>query len=137
MSERLKLRACDADDLAVLSATLQDALVPLADMARVKDDGSFVLAVNRYRWEDDTQATRVHALLRIRNADRIQTRGIDRRERHRVLDLLQLTFVEGALIAEFAGGGAIRVVISALDCTLEDVSDPWPAQATPSHDEAQ
>jgi hypothetical protein len=46
----LKLRAEDADDLAVLSACLQDALVPVRDLAYVADQKIFVFVANRFRW---------------------------------------------------------------------------------------
>src|SRR5437763_17207664 len=51
-SAALKLRAEDADDLAVISACLQDALVPVADLAYVPEDGTFLLVANRFRWEN-------------------------------------------------------------------------------------
>ena len=47
----LKLRAEDADDLAVLSACLQDALVPVRDLAYVPSQQIFVFVANRFRWE--------------------------------------------------------------------------------------
>ncbi len=51
MSERLKLRAVDADDLAILGACLQDALVPVRDMCFLADERRFVMVANRFRWE--------------------------------------------------------------------------------------
>lgn len=47
----LKLRAVDEDDLSVLAACLQDALVPIHDMRFIREDGSFVLVANRFCWE--------------------------------------------------------------------------------------
>lgn len=47
----LKLRAEDEEDLAVISACLQDALVPLTNIAWLKDEQRFVLVANRFRWE--------------------------------------------------------------------------------------
>lgn len=47
----LKLRAHDADDVQILSAVLQDALVPLCDAAYIKKDRKFVMVANRFRWE--------------------------------------------------------------------------------------
>src|ERR1700736_2700520 len=47
----LKLRAEDADDLAVISACLQDALVAVRDLAFVPQDGTFLMVANRFRWE--------------------------------------------------------------------------------------
>lgn len=47
----LKLRAVDPDDLKVVSACLQDALVPLREVAWLKRQGRFILVANRFRWE--------------------------------------------------------------------------------------
>jgi hypothetical protein len=51
MSGVLKLRGEDSEDLKVISAHLQDAIVPLADMAWLPEQGRFVLLLNRFRWE--------------------------------------------------------------------------------------
>ena len=58
---RLKLRARDPEDLRVLSACLQDALVPLADIAFLKADQRFVLVVNRFMWESAPEAEALSA----------------------------------------------------------------------------
>jgi hypothetical protein len=47
----LKLRAHDAEDLRALAACLQDALVPLADVAFLKAERRFVMIANRFLWE--------------------------------------------------------------------------------------
>lgn len=47
----LKLRAYDREDFAVVSAVLQDALVPVIDMAWLAEEQRFVLVANRFRWE--------------------------------------------------------------------------------------
>ena len=47
----LKLRAHDAEDLQAIATCLQDALVPVADMAYLKAEKRFVLVANRFRWE--------------------------------------------------------------------------------------
>ncbi|MGY9006559.1 MAG: DUF2948 family protein, partial [Alphaproteobacteria bacterium] len=49
--EPLKLRAIDSDDLDVLGAFLQDALVPVCDMQFIPDERRFVLVANRFCWE--------------------------------------------------------------------------------------
>lgn len=48
---RIKLRAVDGDDLQVVSACLQDALVPLREVAFLKKEARFVMVANRFRWE--------------------------------------------------------------------------------------
>lgn len=133
MSERLKLRARDADDLAVISAMVQDALVPIADMVYLEEDKRFVLALNRYRWDRPEEPSRTHALLTVQHVTRVRTKRLDRRRRDRIHNLLSLTSDDQALLAAFAGGGTLRLETETLDCLLEDVGEPWPAQATPAH----
>ena len=58
---RLKLRARDPEDLRVLSACLQDALVPLADIAYLKPEQRFVLVVNRFMWESAPEEAELSA----------------------------------------------------------------------------
>ena len=43
---RLRLRAADGDDIPVLSACLQDAVVPVADMAYLPSEARFVMVAN-------------------------------------------------------------------------------------------
>jgi hypothetical protein len=135
MKPPLKLRARDAEDLAVLSAMLQDALVPIADMVYLTEDKRFVLALNRFRWDDPGEPSRTHALLTVQHVTRVQTKGLDRRRRDRIHNLLSVTFDGEALLATFAGSGTLRLETAELDCLLEDVGEPWPAQAVPAHPE--
>src|SRR3954464_4968382 len=51
-SPPLRLRAEDAEDLAVISACLQDALVAVGDLAYDPNARVFLLVANRFRWED-------------------------------------------------------------------------------------
>ena len=53
MLSQLKLRAEDAEDLTVVSACLQDALVPVGDLTYLAHEQAFVGVFNRYRWETD------------------------------------------------------------------------------------
>ena len=47
----LKLRAHDIEDLRALATCLQDALVPVADLAYLKAEKRFVMVANRFKWE--------------------------------------------------------------------------------------
>ncbi len=51
MADPLKLRAEDEEDLAVVSTILQDALVPVGEMAYLPEEKRFVLVANRFKWE--------------------------------------------------------------------------------------
>ncbi len=51
----LKLRAHDIEDLRALATCLQDALVPVADLAYLKAEKRFVMVANRFKWEGGAQ----------------------------------------------------------------------------------
>jgi len=135
--ERLRLRARELDDLSVVSALVQDALVPIGDVAFLESEHSFVLALNRFRWETNGSAgprERVHSGLRFDRVRQVQFRGIDRRDRGQFLSLLAIAYDNGVVSLNFAGGGVIRLEVDALVCALEDLAEPWPALSTPRHD---
>ena len=50
-SSRMKLRARDAEDLQVIAAVLQDAILPVKEMAYLPEQKRFVLLFNRFKWE--------------------------------------------------------------------------------------
>ena len=136
----LKLRARNTDDLAVVSAMLQDALVPLGDISHLADENSFVMAVNRFRWErSEDGAERIHAGLRFDAVRRVRFRGIDRHDRAQFLSILAIAFEgddgAGSVEIHCAGGGAIRLDVGGLYCVLEDFGEPWPTQWTPGHED--
>ncbi len=135
----LRLRARDVEDLAVISAMVQDAIVPLGDMAFLAEERSFVLALNRFRWEAEHAAgkggERVHAGLRFDRVRKVQLRGIDRRNRGQFLELLAVAYDKGTVMLHFAGGGLIRLLVDDLVCALEDFDEPWPTVWRPRHDD--
>jgi len=134
----LRLRAEDLGDLTVIAAALQDALVPVGDMAWLRDEGSFVMAVNRFRWEaDGEQHERVHAGLRFDKVEQVQYRGIDHRDRGGFLELLTIACDEGRVVLHFAGGAAIRLEVEKLTCALADLDEPWPTAWKPGHEEEE
>jgi len=134
----LKLRAHDAEDLAVISAMLQDSLVPLGDVTFLPDEKSFVLALNRYRWEQVDASQRVHCGVRFDTVRRVQFSDIDRRNRQQFLSLMAVEFRPaaesgGAIILNFSGGGRIRLEVESISCILSDLDEPWPTQWRPDH----
>lgn len=133
----LRLKAIDIADLSVIATMAQDAIAPVGDIAFLPDEGSFVMALNRFRWENDgsgeKSGERVHAGLRFDTVKRVTYRGIDRTDRGRYLELLTITCDEGAVVLHFAGGGAIRLEVEKLACALGDLDEPWPTGWMPDH----
>ena len=58
----MKLVAADSEDLEMLSARLQDAAGKLKDFAWLPKQHRFACVLNRYRWEDAKNKTRVIVL---------------------------------------------------------------------------
>jgi hypothetical protein len=126
--------------LAVISAALQDALVPLGDISHLPDEKTFMMVVNRFRWEQESsQAERSHAGLRFDAVRQAQFRGIDRSNRSQFLSFLTVAFdgdgeSGGSVVMHFSDGGAIRLDVGGLYCILADLGQPWPTQWRPAHD---
>jgi hypothetical protein len=140
----LRLRAMDLADLTVVAAAVQDALVPVGDIAWLRDEGCFVMAVNRFRWEAEQAISdeppvheRVHAGLRFDKVRNVQYRAIDRHNRGSYLELLTIACDEDTVVLHFAGGGAIRLEVEGLACTLGDLDEPWPTTWKPAHEETE
>jgi len=137
--KKLKLVARDADDMKVLSACLQDSVMKIADMAHLSEARRFVLMVNRYCWENDTQPMRARAGLQFIGVEKVQLKHINQQRVDGVLSVLAVEFVEadapaGVISIIFSGGGEIRLAVEACEAILEDVSDAWPARSKPAHE---
>jgi hypothetical protein len=131
----LKLRAEDAEDLGILSAILQDALVSVGDITYLPDEKLFVLVANRFRREmpSDTEFERTLTGFRAATVGGVQRQGFDPRDKDRILVLLALRMQENALLMDFAGGASIRLEVERILCHLDDLGEPWPTQAEPRH----
>ena len=140
--EPLKLRAADLKDLSVVAAMVQDALAPIGDIAFLADEGRFVMALSRFRWEAESEAAgadgrphqRVHAGLCFDRVKSVQYRNIDRDDRGRYLELLTIACDEGRVVLHFSGGAAIRLEVEELACALGDLDEPWPTAWKPTHE---
>ena len=127
---RLLLLANEADEVVLISALLQDALVRPVDIAWQPKARRLVLLVNRFRWEAG-DCTRVRAALRIESVLRVQRRDWPRDEG--ILDLLAVTADGHHLTLAFAGGATLRAEVECVDVVLEDMSAPWAASRKPGH----
>ncbi len=134
----LKLRARDGDDFAVISALVQDALVPIGDIEYVPAENQFLLAVNRFLWENpgESGGERILSGLAFANVTAVQRQGIDILDRSGFLELLAMELPADDLVQlTFADGAAIRLKITELSCTLEDFGETWPTAWRPQHDQ--
>jgi hypothetical protein len=138
MDDPLKLRAEDEEDLAVISAILQDALVAVGEMTWLTEEKRFVLVANRFRWEPPSAGRRQDfercmSGLRIDGVKAVQRRGFTPRDSERLLVLLAIRAEPGTLYLDFAGGSSIRLEVERILCHLDDLGEPWPTRWRPRH----
>jgi hypothetical protein len=137
----LKLLALDAEDLDVISATTQDAIVRVADMGFAQADHRFALLMNRYAWEQGVggkKGERRRSALHFDRVNSVKVAGIDTNAREGVLELLDIRFTEtdapsGFIELRFAGGGTIRLEVEVLEARMQDLGAAWAARAKPEH----
>ncbi len=151
-SAQLGLVARDADDLTVISALLQDAVLTPGSMAYLPKENAFALVASRFCWENHTQeidqpdnaaetggaaGERVMAGLRFDNVRRLQFKGMDiegTKIKDSFLALLSIDFSGEMVTLNFSGGRGVRITVNSLSCSLKDLGIPWPTQWRPRHD---
>jgi hypothetical protein len=136
-SSALRLLAMDEEDLGVISAALQDAVLKVGDISYEKATRRLTLVFNRFRWEGGRRE-RVRAALQLGDVQAVQARRIRRSPRDAILELLTVSFEPaeapgGVLTLAFAGGGDLRVTVDCIDAVLADISAPWPTPREPGH----
>ncbi len=137
-TDALKLIARDEEDLAVISAILQDALIPVSEMAYLPEEQRFALVANRFRWEAPADRPRENLERRLTGLSIAGVTGVRRRgfspgDPNRILALLAVRRVAGALQLDFAGFASIQLETAEILCHLDDLSEPWPTRWQPRH----
>jgi hypothetical protein len=143
----LKLIALDNEDLAVVSAHCQDAILRIGDMVWTPARNRFALAMNRFAWEVAANGRRSRSFERRRAAlhfdrvMRVRATGIDRRATNRILELLAVRFLAGngaepagEIRLTFAGGAEIALTVECIEAQLADLGAAWQTKAMPVHD---
>lgn len=134
----LRLLAHDPEDLEIISAAMQDAVVKVGDITYEQRARRLTIALNRYRWEAGG-GERIRSGLQFGGVLNVQARKIRRGAKEAVLELLAMTFTPGeapggVVTLSFAGDGDLRVTVECVEAVLADVSQPWPTPRTPEHE---
>jgi Protein of unknown function (DUF2948) len=145
----LKLVAFDAEDLAIVSAHLQDAVVRIADLAYLPREQRFAALLNRFDWVAANAAPgsggnpvykRRRAALRFERVVGAKLQGIDLKAKRHVMSLLAIGFEAkapddpaGHVTLVFAGGAAIRLQVECLEAEFRDLGAAWSAKRKPGH----
>ena len=131
----LRLLAEDADDLQIISAALQDAIMRPVDIRWEKEARRLTVVLSRFCWE--CGGTRVMAAMQFGDVQAVKSRRLPRLP-EAALELLALDFLPdeapgGQVMMMFAGGGDLRIDVECLDAVLTDLSERWPARIAPTH----
>jgi hypothetical protein len=133
----MKLKATDREDLTVLAACLQDALVLIDDIAYFPEEERFVLVANRFQWEADRPHDKEHARtttgVTFEKVTAVKRRHLDQRDHDGILSLLTIEALPGAIQLVFSGEAGIRLEVTEILCHLQDVGEPWPTRWRPHH----
>lgn len=138
----LKLVAFDREDIEVVSAHLQDAIVKVADVHWRPAENRLVLAVNRFDWEaalgDTPICRRRLAALRFDRVTACKCKNVQPQAKDGVLNLLAVEFAEtnapaGVVTLVCSGGAALRLEVECLEAELADLGPVWTAAKCPDH----
>ncbi|MGU3574101.1 DUF2948 family protein [Brucellaceae bacterium C25G] len=152
----LKLMALDNEDLQIISAHLQDAVLKPADIQYKSKEKRFIITMNRFVWEGAQSGFKLKLFgkrsferrrtsLHFNRVLSVKTSGIHRdngEDVQTVLSLLSVTFTEteaphGTVELIFAGGNgvkpAIRLDVECIEAQITDLGPAWETNTKPKH----
>jgi hypothetical protein len=139
----LKLVALDSEDLAVISAHMQDSVFKVGDVEWSPRDQQFALAANRFVWEEAARKRkgfeRHRAALVFKRVLAVRSTGIDRQKRDEVLSLLAIRFEQkgegpdGTVELTLSGAATIALDVECIEVQLADVGGAWETASKPRH----
>ena len=140
----LRLQATSSDDLKVLSALLQDSIVPIADILYTPSQKQVIMVLQRFRWELTKNAEtigkpivyqRCLCGLVIDKVEYMQTQRIDINDRSQFLNFLTFFESDQRLDLQFSDSKTIRLSVNSLKLTAKDMGESWPTTLLPKHEE--
>ena len=143
--KNLKLIARTVEDLRVVSAHLQDAIVNVNDIANLKKNKILLLQLNRFMWEDVEKGLfrknkRIRTILKFENVIKVKSRNINLALKDKFLDFLtietnQMTDNNYEMKILFAGDSILKVIVEVIEVTLDDQGEAWDTKNKPKHKE--
>ena len=142
--KNLKLLATSDEDLRVIAAHLQDAIVSVQDIANLEKNRIFLIQLNRFMWEDIEKGVfrknkRIRTVLKFDNVFSVKSKNINSKNDKNFLDFLT---IECNLLPDksyeikliFSGDAVIKIKAEVIDVSLDDQGVPWETKAQPKHD---
>jgi hypothetical protein len=138
--DQLKLVALDDEDIAIVSAHVQDAVLKAADIRWRPSEHRVVLGLDRFDWTaahcGSPEFRRCRSALRFERVLSCKCRNLDAGNGE--LSLLAVAFEQtdppgGAVRLTFAGGGELRLEVECLEIELADLGPAWVAECPRTH----
>ena len=144
-AKNLKLIARTVEDLRVVSAHLQDAIVNINDIANLEKNKIFLMQLNRFMWEDVEKGVfrknkRIRTVLKFDNVLDVSSKNIYQKSKDKFLDFLtietnQMPDNNYEMRIVFAGNSIIKVISEVIEVTLDDQGEAWDTKNMPKHKE--
>jgi len=140
-TEPLKLLALDTEDLAVVSAHLQDAVLSIGDLVYLPREHRFAFAADRFDWEASaTEHTRRRRRTAVHfdGVKGVRSRGIALDKRDAQINLLAISFEVadppgGSVMLHFDGGACVCLDVECLEAALKDLGPCWEIAGRSAH----
>ncbi|MDI7862357.1 DUF2948 family protein [Rhizobiaceae bacterium n13] len=139
----LKLLALDTEDLAVISAHMQDSVFKVGDLSYLPRSGQFSMVANRFAWEAEAQGDGTHqrhrAALSFKRVNAVRSLGFDRNDKDQVLSLLAIRFKQkdegpdGSIELALSGAATIVLDVECIEVQLADTGAVWETNWKPRH----
>ena len=139
----LKLLATSDEDLRVVAAHLQDAIVSTQDIVSLKKNRIFLIQLNRFMWEDVKKGVfrknkRIRTVLKFDNVISVLSKNINTQNLKNFLDFLT---IKSSLLSDksyeikliFSGDAMIKINAEVIDVILDDQGYPWESKTAPKH----
>lgn len=142
-NDALKLVALDEDDLKIVSAHVQDAVLKVSDIKWAPRRGTFLVPMNRFAWETSARQRRKNerhrAVLHFDKVRRVRAQGVAPDDKEAVLSVLAILFEPGETAPEgiinivCSGDVTLRLEVEYIEARLTDLGSAWSATMRPKH----
>ncbi|MEM8750712.1 MAG: DUF2948 family protein [Pseudomonadota bacterium] len=147
MTTLLKIAAMDSEDLKVVSAHVQDAVLKSSEIDFDARRGRLLMPVNRFAWEAPGAKRRFfksferrRSVIHVDKVSGLRSTGVNREDPEDVLSLLAITFAPetddsaaGVLQFSFGGGAVLEAQVECIELRVTDLGAAWSTRARPKH----
>jgi hypothetical protein len=141
--DNIRLIGKNLEDLKVISAYSQDAIVSVKNIVFLKKNRIFIMIMDRFIWEDVEKGIfrenkRIKCALKFEEVLKVKSKKINQKNKIRRLELLAIRCNNipddnYEIKFFFAGDGVITLISEAIESTLHDLGESWNVKYSPKH----